>query len=158
MRLWHYQLIESLSRQHLLGQWRECLAITGAIAKHGAVNHATVNRLNDFAMAHLIVYIELVRAEMTKRGYRTSEKSRQKLVQDIGYDWQQPLTYHKDKLGKVILPNGEGLFASFHNERYLMQNLYMMQEKADTGQIEQEVWQKMIDQLLPAYPTLENLR
>ncbi|MBS9335340.1 pyrimidine dimer DNA glycosylase/endonuclease V [Fructobacillus sp. M1-13] len=157
MRLWHYRLIKTLSRQHLLGQWRECLAITGAIKKHGAVNHATVNRLNDYPREDLEVYIQLVKEEMGRRGYKTSEKSHQKLIDDIGYDWTQPAAYRTNEEGDVLLSDGCELFSGFHDKRYLLQNLYMMQEKADTDQIEAETWQKMVDSLLVKYPTLKQL-
>ncbi|MBS9336390.1 pyrimidine dimer DNA glycosylase/endonuclease V [Fructobacillus papyrifericola] len=158
MRLWHYRLIQSLSRQHLLGQWRECLAITGAIAKHGAVNHATVNRLNDFSLEHLKAYTQLVKEEMQHRGYKTSEKSHQKLINDIDYDWEQPIVYQKDQKGTIRLENGQELYEGFHDKRYLLQNLYMMQEKADTQQIDAAVWQGMVDSLLHTYPELDNIR
>ncbi|WP_061993195.1 pyrimidine dimer DNA glycosylase/endonuclease V, partial [Fructobacillus ficulneus] len=144
MRLWHYQLIKDLSRNHILGQWRECLAITGAIAKHGQVNHATVNRLNDYPIEHLQVYIQLVKDEMGRRGYRVTEKSHQKLINDIAFDWDQPVSYTQNQDGVVTLPDGQNLFAGFHDRRYWLQNLYMMQEKYDTQQIEAEVWQDMI--------------
>lgn len=158
MRLWHYRLIPTLSRQNLLGQWRECLAITGAISKHGEVNHATVNRLNDYPIEDLEVYTELVKREMNRRGYNTTEKSRQKLINDIKYDWNQPVQYTKNELGDVYLANGRELFFGFHNKRYLWQNLYMMQEKADTDQLSQEEWQKMLKSLEGKYPEVAILQ
>ena len=158
MRLWHYRLIPVLSRQHLLGQWRECLAITGAIRKHGKVNHATVNRLNDFKQEHLLVYIELVRSEMLRRGYKTSDKSHHKLINDIGYDWDEPVLYRENMSGDVFLTGGQELFADFHNKRYLWQNLYMMQEKADTDQIEPQTWDSMITTISKKYPETTLLR
>ncbi|MDF7636838.1 pyrimidine dimer DNA glycosylase/endonuclease V [Leuconostocaceae bacterium ESL0958] len=154
MRLWHYELIPTLSRQHLLGQWREVLAITGAIRKQGEVNHATVNRLKDYDLDHLLVYIQLVKEEMNRRGYRTTVKSQQKLIDDVGYNWARPLPYHKDDQGLVTLANGQALYAGFHDDRYLLQNLYMMQEKADTDQIDWSTWQAMVASMLAVHPTL----
>ncbi len=152
MRLWHYRIIPALSRQHLLGQWRECLAITGAIRKNGRVNHATVNRLNDFDLQHLFVYIELVKREMTRRGYKTSDKSHQKLIDDVEYDWTQPISFSENEVGDVLLTDGKPLFDGFHDKRYLLQNLYMMQEKADTDQIEKKTWERMLKQVAKKYP------
>ncbi|MBS9338527.1 hypothetical protein G6R29_02605 [Fructobacillus sp. M2-14] len=147
-----------MSRQHLLGQWRECLAITGAIKKHGEVNHATVNRLNDYSHDHLKLYTELIKQEMQKRGYKTSEKSHQKLIDDIGYDWNRPIEYHENEVGDVTLSDGTELYAGFHDYRYLLQCLYMMQEKADTNQIDQKVWNSMIEDVSRKYPELTELR
>ncbi|MFC4761015.1 pyrimidine dimer DNA glycosylase/endonuclease V [Fructobacillus durionis] len=158
MRLWHYRLIPTLSRQNLLGQWRECLAITGAISKNGEVNHATVNRLNDYPIEDLEIYIELVKREMNRRGYNTTERSHQKLKKDIGYDWNRPIQYEENGLGDVYFTSGKELFEGFHNKRYLWQNLYMMQEKADTDQLTQAEWQAMLASLEGKYPEVLSLR
>lgn len=147
-----------MSRQHLLGQWRECLAITGAIKKHGEVNHATVNRLNEFSLDHLKLYTELVKQEMQRRGYKTSEKSHQKLIDDIGYDLETPIPFEENEEGDVFLDDGTELYAGFHDYRYLLQNLYMMQEKADTNQIEQEVWDNMLASVSKKYSELADLK
>lgn len=73
MCLWHSSLISVLPREQLVGQWRECSSIAGAIQKNGTPNHILVNFVLDYDYDHFISYTYYVRAEMTKRGYRTMD-------------------------------------------------------------------------------------
>jgi uncharacterized protein (TIGR02328 family) len=50
MRLWHQDLISKLPNKQLGGQWVEIRMILGTIAKHGKVNHSTVNYVNDYSL------------------------------------------------------------------------------------------------------------
>ena len=67
MRLWHYDLIPALDRQHLLGQHRECCALRG---NGWGRKHATVDYVFRHSPKYLIAYHFMVVAEMEKRGYR----------------------------------------------------------------------------------------
>ena len=71
MRLWHTKLISVLPREQLVAQWRELSAIAGAVQKNGTPNHLLVNFVLDYPWEDFISYSYYVRAEMTKRGYRT---------------------------------------------------------------------------------------
>lgn len=72
MRLWDKNLIKVLPREQLQGAWRELSAIAGAIQKNGTPNHILVNFVLDYDFDHFITYAQLVRDEMTRRGYRTT--------------------------------------------------------------------------------------
>lgn len=126
MRLWHKDLIQFLPRQQLLGQWRECCCIASNIYKHGTPNHVLVNKIMDYPISHFYFYCNLVYEEMKKRGYRVNIE---KLTKWIGEDY-------KDYISEVI--SYKNLFYDWHNDRYLMQCFYNLQEKFDCGGITQE--------------------
>lgn len=71
MRIWHTALISVLPKDQLVAQWRELSAIAGAIQKNGTPNHMLVNFVLDYDYDHFISYAYYLRAEMTRRGYRT---------------------------------------------------------------------------------------
>lgn len=79
MRLWHKDLIEVLPREQLVAQWRELSAIAGNIKEKGSPNHILVNKIMDYDLWNFISYAYHVRAEMTKRGYKTMEKVWEKI-------------------------------------------------------------------------------
>lgn len=80
MRLWDKNLIKVLPREQLVAQWRELSAIAGAIQKNGTPNHILVNFVLDYDFDHFITYAQLVRDEMTQRGYRTMQSVMDKIV------------------------------------------------------------------------------
>lgn len=70
MRLWHEDLIESLPRQQLLGQHRECCALRG---KGWGRPHSTVDYVFKHPYGCLFNYHQKVMKEMYYRGYKVSE-------------------------------------------------------------------------------------
>ena len=129
MRLWHKDLITVLPREQLIGAWRECSAIAGAILKNGTPNHILVNKVLEYNFSHFIRYSELIREEMTKRGYRTMDSVMNKiksLPHDTTNNWSLPF-----------------IFAGWHTDRYFKQCYYNLQEKYDCGGISPEDWQKI---------------
>ena len=80
MRLWDKNLIKVLPREQLVAQWRELSAIAGAIQKNGTPNHILVNFVLDYDFDHFISYAQLVRDEMTRRGYRTMQAIMIKII------------------------------------------------------------------------------
>lgn len=135
MRLWHKDLISVLPRQQLLSQWRELSAIVGSIQKNETPNHLLVNKLLDYSMEHLEAYTQLIDNEMVKRGYRVAESVRNKIY-DFCYDCRNTainnITYDE-------------IYSGWHNERYLQQCFYNLQEKYDCGGITSEEW-KLIEE------------
>lgn len=80
MRLWDKNLIKVLPREQLVAQWRELSAIAGAIQKNGTPNHILVNFVLDYDFDHFITYAQLVRDEMTQRGYCTMQSVMDKII------------------------------------------------------------------------------
>lgn len=134
IRLWHYELIPYLPQKQLVAQWRECCCIAKNIATDGTPNHLLVNKVLNYSTIHFIYYTNLILQEMQKRGYKINEKSYISFCNHmtIGCCWFK----HTDS----IINNDNDLFKGWHNNRYLKQCLYNLQEKYDCGGISKEEW------------------
>ena len=128
MRLWHKDLIPVLPREQLVTQWRECSAIAGAILKNGTPNHILVNKVLDYNLSQFVQYSQIIRDEMTKRGYRTMDSVMNKI---------KNITDNQDKWHEIFL------FEDWHTDRYFKQCYYNLQEKYDCGGIKEEDWKKI---------------
>lgn len=127
MRLWHISLIPVLPREQLVAQWRELSAIAGSIQKKGTPNHLLVNFILDYDFNDFINYADVVRCEMTSRGYRTMDSVWNKIV-NLKPDWHK-ISYndiYKEKM----------------NDDYLEICLYNLWEKYLCGGIKESA---MID-------------
>ena len=125
MRLWHKDLIPVLPKQQLLGQWREVCCIARNIEVEGSPNHILVNKIMDYPECHLNTYAWAIHDELIKRGYKCA--------------WEK---YSKWAVNRVIIEL-HNIFPNWHNERYLLQCCYNLQEKYDCGGITQEEWDKI---------------
>ena len=128
MRLWHKDLIPVLPRKQLLSQWRECCCIAKAIHDRGTPNHILVNKVLEYPEAQFNVYTLTVRNEMLKRGYKCNWNRYTKWRINRNYEWEI-----KD------------IFSNWHNNRYLTQCLYNLQEKYDCGGISENEWKTIKD-------------
>lgn len=120
MRIWHKDLISVLPKYQLLGQWRECCAIARNIAEKGTPNHLLVNRVVDYPIDHLYSYCRLIQIEMIKRHYKCD------------FSKVYPYLY----MIKGLLLNKvkyEDIFNHWHDNQYLRQCFYNLQEKFDVG-------------------------
>lgn len=134
MRLWHKDLIPVLPRQQLLGQWRECCLIAKNIAENGSPNHILVNRIMNYSINQFYRYCGRVFAVMVDRGYRCNPD---KLLQYAEY-WGKFSFWNS---GSIAI---EELFKDWHNERYLTQCLFNLQEKYDCGGIPEDEYMKIV--------------
>ena len=128
MRLWHKDLIPYLPRQQLLAQWRECCAIISNIANKGTPNHLLVNKILDYPICQFWIYSKLVIEEMEIRGYKISSISKNNFQK------------YYDSLNNNEFKSTCGIFENWHNERYLKQCLFNLQEKYDCGGISEKEW------------------
>ena len=141
MRLWHYKLIPYLPRQQLLSQWRECCCIAKSIAEKGTPNHILVNRINDYPIDHFYAYCFAVYREMKKRNYKCDwEKLKKTLYQIV-------CIYVHVELYDV--------FRDWHNDVYLRQCLYNLEEKAICNGIPADEWQRIYDRFKDFTPLQE---
>lgn len=115
MRLWHYELIHYLPKSQLLAQWRELNSIFKKQNKHILVNYVYEYPKND-----LYTYTIMVTVEIQLRGYKIK-----KLNNFFNYFGVDKTTY----LAPVQKP-----FEYHHDQRYLIQCFYNLQEKFDRGQ------------------------
>ena len=124
MRLWHKDLIPVLPDKQLQGQWRECCLIAKAL-HDGNLNHLLVNKVKEYPIDDFINYANLVSLEMKNRGKNPVFKNFSKY-----FDWEY-VEYNVD------------VFQGWHNDRYLKQCFYNLQEKYDCGGISHEEWRKV---------------
>ena len=88
MRIWHKNLIKVLPREQLVAQWRELSGMATNIQKKGTPNHVLVNFVLDYDYDDFINYAAAVRAEMTKRKYKTMNSVWDKIV-SLKPDWKE---------------------------------------------------------------------
>ena len=127
MRLWHKNLIKVLPREQLVAQWRELSAIAGNLNTKGTPNHILVNKILDYPREHFISYALYVRQEMTRRGYKTMDSV-----------WDKIYCTRESDYGEMEFVPLEDLFPDWHNDRYMDQCYYNLQEKYDCGGVSEE--------------------
>ena len=132
MRIWHKSLISTLPREQLVAQWRELSAIAGNLNTKGTPNHILVNKVLDYPREHFISYAFWVRQEMTRRGYRTMESV-----------WNKIYCTRESDYGEIEILPLEDLFPGWHNNRYLAQCYFNLEEKYDCGGITEEAFKKI---------------
>lgn len=128
MRLWHKDMIPVLPREQLIAQWRELSSIAGNIKTKGTPNHLLVNPIMNYNMNHFITYAAAVRAEMTKRGYRTMDKVWDKIC-SVCDDYN-------------IIPMNE-VYPNWMNDTYWVICYYNLKEKWLCGGISEGDWTKI---------------
>lgn len=125
-------MIPVLPRKQLISQLRECVQIGKSLMEKGTPNHIIVNRVIPFYPEDYGKYCKILVDEIRKRGYYVSEKTIEKLN-----------AYCKTDIEKLQIAEDEKIFAGFHNERYLRQCYYNLQEKYDDGIIPEEEWNRL---------------
>ena len=131
MRLWHKDFIEVLPKEQLVAQWRELSAIAGAIQKNGTPNHILVNFVLTYDWNHFISYAHYIRAEMTKRGYRTMNSVWEKITALANNDYN-------------ILPFDE-VYKEKMNKEYFTICFYNLYEKILCGGIQEPYSSKIVE-------------
>ena len=132
MRLWHKELIYVLPKQQLLSQWRECCSIAKRIAEKGTPNHILVNRVLEYPVDNFVQYTEKIIREFDNRGFKISEKALENFRSNI-------------EKGKHRFNNQRicGLFINWHNDIYLRECLYNLEEKYLCGGISGKEWNRI---------------
>ena len=126
MRLWHYELIPLLPKKMLVSQWRECIAIKRQWEK-GTLKHRLVSYVMNYDKVFFIRYVLRVVDEMDKRKIKYNKMLFHEL---FNFCWK----------GEYI---NDLLNYKEHNDRYLKQCFYNLQEKADRGIITKDEWKKI---------------
>ena len=129
MRLWHYELLDCLDDFHIIAQYRELLAIKGAIDKNGTPNHRLVNKVMDYPIDEFKSYAGLNLLEMNNRNLNYSDKKRQEIA-----DWKCDVFADKRNIDNGFL---------WHDDRYLKQCYYNLQEKYDCGIVSADAWKRI---------------
>ena len=128
MRCWHYKLIPVLPDKMLVSQWRECIAIKRQWEK-GTLKHRLVSYVKNYHKDYFYNYVWWITNELLNRNIKINIKYYGEIQE-----------FCSDEIGKR-----ENIHYPEHNDRYLRQNYYNLQEKADRGIITQEEWKKIED-------------
>ena len=125
MRLWHYKLIPVLPKAMLVSQWRECIAIKRQWEK-GTLKHRLVSYVKNYHKKYFQNYVYEIIKEMNNRNIKFNIK-------------------YYEEINNFCNKNGNGAYMHYpeHNNRYLKQCYYNLQEKADRGIITQEEFAKI---------------
>ena len=123
MRLWHWKLIPVLPNKMLVAQWRECIAIKRQWEK-GTLKHRLVSYVMNYSKEYFLQYVQHITWELRKRNIKYQEKY---YLEIDNFCWQDEMTYTP-------------CYYPEHNDRYLRQCYYNLQEKYDRGIISQEEW------------------
>lgn len=141
MRLWHYRLIPVLPRQQLLGQWRECCAIAKLILQEKHIKHSLVSKLTYYPAWMWMTYQFDVEKEMKKRGYSVSQATSISIGENTMKAEEEG--YFADDDAYDFMMYMEDPFPGWHNDRYLIQCYFNLEEKYDCGLISEDEWLKI---------------
>lgn len=133
MRIWHKNLISVLPNQQLFDQWRDCCFIATNINSCDTIIDIFINRILDYNLSHFYKYCCLIASEMATRGYKATDYSIDAVFNSFDKDTRMTSEY-------ITI---DELFASWHDNRYLTQCYYNLQEKYDCGAITYLDWQKI---------------
>lgn len=125
IRLWHHKLLPVLPDKMLVAEWRECIAIKRQWEK-GTLKHRLVSYVMDYKKCYFLTYVNDVVCEMMNRNIKFDRN----LYNELEKFCEHCIT---DKDYKE------------HNNRYLVQCYYNLQEKYDRRIITQEEWEKIKD-------------
>lgn len=126
MRLWHYKLIPYLPKEMLVSQWREVIAIKRQWEK-GTLKHRLVRYVMNHSKNMFVQYVGQVKSELTRRGINYKQTY-----------WNEFLNFADEDYGFAVL-----LKYPEHNDRYLRQCYYNLQEKYDRGIVSEEEWKNI---------------
>ena len=133
MRLWHSELLPYLDNNRIVAQWRELLAIKGTIIKHGTPKSSIVNKVLDYNIMDFKRYTTLVTMELASRGVKYNRDK----YWDI-------MKWECDKFDQTPVNWTEtDLYKGWHNDRYLQQCYYNLEEKYDCGAVPDETWNRI---------------
>ena len=133
MRLWHKDLISVLPKKQLLGQWRECCCIAKNISLDGTPNHLLVNKIMHYPMSCFYTYGMSVAKEIKRRGYKCD-------VERFTHYFTFP---HETNIVPI-----EDIYIGWHNDRYLKQCVFNLQEKYDCGGLTVDEWKNILNYLV----------
>lgn len=142
MRLWHRDLIPYLPKMQLMGQWRELCCIASNLASQHTPNHILVNPILDYSPDHFEAYCNLIIHELIKHNINIHEPTLHELKDNVR-SWR---LYLKQELPfdyidvDWTLDLGEPIYFDWHNDRYLKQCYYNLEEKYDRGGIPNDEW------------------
>ena len=126
MRLWDYRLLKVLPDKMLVAQWRECIAIKRQWEK-GTLKHRLVSYVMNYSREYFLQYVQRLTWELDKRNIKYQEKY---YLEIDKFCWEDEMCFHPCDYPE-------------HNNRYLLQCYYNLEEKYDRGIISFDEFQKI---------------
>lgn len=130
IRLWHYKLLPVLPDKFIIAEWRECIAIKRQWEK-GTLKHRLVSYVMEYNKNYFLSYVINIICEMINRDIKYQDKYYEEIISFCKEDSDKK-PYDFD-------------YYPEHNDRYLKQCYYNLQEKYDRGIITEEEWQKIYE-------------
>lgn len=132
MRLWDYRLLKVLPDKMIVSQWRECIAIKRQWEK-GTLKHRLVSYVKDHNKEYFMWYLAHLDVALTMRRIKHQDKYYNEILDFCEEDIDEETPYQEK-------PYPE------HNDRYLKQCLYNLEEKATRNIISKEEWLKIYNE------------
>ena len=129
MRLWDYRLLKVLPDKMIVSQWRECIAIKRQWEK-GTLKHRLVSYVMEYPREYFLQYVQELTWELDKRNIKYQDKY---YLEIDNFCWQEEMSCHPCRYKE-------------HNDRYLKQCLYNLEEKATRNIISKEEWLKIYNE------------
>lgn len=126
MRLWEKRLLPYLPDKFIIAQWRELIAIKRQWEK-GTLKHRLVSYVMDYPREYFLQYVKSVVWELDKRSIKYQDKY---YLEIDTFCWEEKMSYHPCEYPE-------------HNDRYLRQCYYNLQEKYDRGIVSKEDWENI---------------
>lgn len=113
-----------LPDEFIVAEWRECIAIKRQWEK-GTLKHRLVSYVMDYDKIYFLNYVDLVLEELKKR--------------NIKYNFNLYNEIYSFCISNSIINNYPE-----HNDRYLRQCYYNLEEKHDRGIITDDEWDRIV--------------
>jgi uncharacterized protein (TIGR02328 family) len=127
--MWHYRLIQYLPNSLIIQQFRDLSIIINQILNDGKPKSPVVEPVMQYPWHEFYEYCGMVLSEMHERNLDITIPETRLLGK---------LENARDAFNDT--PPTELIFFGWHNDRYLNQCLYMLEELYDVGVISQKDW------------------
>jgi uncharacterized protein (TIGR02328 family) len=131
MRIWDYRLIEVLPNAQLKAMRYE---ISDMVKQYPNIKNRLVSYANNYAIVYLLSYFYQVTNEMEKRNIKMNDTYNSEIVD---------ICFQKSKSENIFFDFNKPPIYPEHNDRYLRQCLFNLEEKFDRKIITEEEWQKI---------------
>lgn len=132
MRLWDYRLIKVLPNAQLKAMRYE---IGDMVKQYPNIKNRLVSYANNYDIVYLLSYFYQVTNEMENRNIKMNDAYNSEIVD---------ICFQKSKSENIFFDFNSPPIYTEHNDRYLRQNFFNLEEKFDRGIISKEEWEEIL--------------
>lgn len=132
MRLWDYRLIKVLPNAQLKAMRYE---IGDMVKQYPNIKNRLVSYANNYDIVYLLSYFYQVAKEMEKRNIKMNDAYNSEIVD---------ICFQKSKSENIFFDFNTPPIYPEHNDRYLRQNFFNLEEKHDRNMITDEEWEEIL--------------